>query len=284
MGFATGFTGGVTLTLTLAYLTVRAHERNREQQAQSLRYSTYLLRSVLDPVPEPLPPTRSEVAAAQRANSIEIAKDRWNQEVESAVRWVQHTDWDEVRETAEAGLANLWRGAFGEPAEQAEKAKDKLETAAQKAKAGAEEAKSGVAAAAKDAFEKAKSQSRSIESSAEDKAREARRATRQGVTKVEDATKDKADEAKGVIAAALEKGRGMAKDMVGKAKTTIGMAEDKVEAIVDGSALPPSDPVQKALHQRYERPESKNTQTVAEALRERYRPIDERDNTVLRGL
>ncbi|PNY23842.1 MICOS complex subunit MIC12 [Tolypocladium capitatum] len=284
MGFATGFTGGVTLTLSLAYLSVLAHRRTREQQGQSLRAQALALQSLVDPIPQPLPPSRSEVAAAQRAASIEVAKDRWNEEVENAVRWVQHTDWDEVREGLEARASYLWAKAVGgsvEEAGEAGKAGGKLEPLARKPKTAAGEGRSSVAAAAKGAFDRAKDSGERFESTIEDKALEARLAGRRGAARVESEVREKATEAQGVIASALDKGRGKAQEMVGKAKSAVGIAEDKAAAAAKGKAL---SPVGKALQQRYEKAEAEVSRTVAEVLKERYTPMDKRDNTVLRGL
>ncbi|KAK7220582.1 hypothetical protein V2G26_008585 [Clonostachys chloroleuca] len=259
MGFASGFTGGVALTLSVAYLSVLAHQRNREQQGASLRAQAIAIHGLIDPLPAPLPPTRSEVAAAQRLSSIEVAKDRWNYEVENAVRWVQRSDWSEIREGVEDGIANLWANAFGEaPAE-----------GAQTVNAKAVEAGEGVAAAAQNAYTKAAAQARSVEQAAEDKILEARlRANRQAV-KVETAVKEKASEAKGVLASAIEAGKEKANALLGR-----------VEAEAESEA----SPVAKALEQRYAQPEAKVNKTVAEVLRERYTPFDERDNTLLRGV
>lgn len=259
-------TGGVALTLSVAYLSVLAHQRNREHQGAILRARALSIQSLIDPLPAPLPPTRSEVAAAQRATSVEVAKDRWNHEVENAVKWAQNTDWEEVREGVEDGISSLWGKLFGEtPSEQADKVK-----------AGAQATGSSVAATARDAYEKAKARTLSVEEAAENKVLEARLRTERKVSKAEDVAKDKADEAKGTLAAAWESGKGVAKDIAANAKATVGVAED--------GKVTPLTPVQKALHQRYERPEAKLNKTVAEALQERYMPLNDRDNTVLRGV
>ncbi|VUC37483.1 unnamed protein product [Clonostachys rosea] len=261
MGLASGFTGGVALTLSVAYLSVLAHQRTREQQGASLRAQAIAIHGLIDPLPAPLPPTRSEVAAAQRLSSIEVAKDRWNNEVENAVRWVQRSDWNEIREGVEDGISNLWANTFGEaPAEGAEKVKTK-----------AVDTREGVAAAAQNAYSKAAAQARSVEQAAEDKILEARlRANRQAVkveNTVKETVKEKASEAKGVLASAIEAGKETANALLGRVE-----AESKVS------------PVAKALEERYVQPEAKVNKTVAEVLRERYTPFDERDNTHLRGL
>uniref|UniRef100_L2GB15 MICOS complex subunit MIC12 n=1 Tax=Colletotrichum fructicola (strain Nara gc5) TaxID=1213859 RepID=L2GB15_COLFN len=113
MGFTTGFTGGVTLTLGVAYLTVLAHQRNREAQSHILRSQNH-----------------------DRENLVESAKYRWNKEVENAVRWAQRTDWAEVRETLEGNVARLWGGAIDKTAEVGDRAaplaKEVVEGAKQK--------------------------------------------------------------------------------------------------------------------------------------------------------
>ncbi|ERT01821.1 hypothetical protein HMPREF1624_00115 [Sporothrix schenckii ATCC 58251] len=138
MGFTTGFTGGVTLTLSVAYLTVLAHQRNRQRQCDVLRANTTVLRALAlaDPITAArlatphaaeTPADLSAAAAAQefyypskadtprqpRSSFVEELKTRWNAEVEGAVRKVQTTDWVEVRENAEGRLGQIWRQTFG---------------------------------------------------------------------------------------------------------------------------------------------------------------------------
>lgn len=206
MGFVSGFTGGVTLTLSLAYLSALHHQRTREQQGQALRAQALALQGLVEPFPPLPPPRRSEVAAAQRENAIEVAKDRWNHEIENAVRWVQRTDWIQVREDVESGVSRLWGGSEG-----------------------AELASAKVAAAAQGAF---------------------------------DAARDKSKE---VINATLESGKEIVKRVEGGVQSTL-------------------TPVQIALSQRFEKPDDKPKKTVEEALKERYTPMDKRNNSVLRGL
>ncbi|KAM4065408.1 altered inheritance of mitochondria 5 domain-containing protein [Hirsutella rhossiliensis] len=285
MGFATGFTGGVTLTLSLAYLSVLAHQRNREEQSRSLRAQALTLQSIVSPIPQPLPPSRAEVAAAQRAASIESAKDRWNDEVENAVRWMQKTDWTGIREGLEARVATLWTKAFGEMAEEADRAGDKVEPLARTAKSTAGEAGNSISAAAKSAFGRAKEAGSRAESAVQGKALDAKIVGTRAIAEAEDEAKNTAAGAQGVIASALEKGRDKAQAMVGKVKTAVGMTEDEAAGTateVVGGKEP--NPVQRALQQRYERADAKVNRNVAEVLRERYMPMDQRDNTVLRGL
>ncbi|KAI1090019.1 hypothetical protein F5B19DRAFT_494844 [Rostrohypoxylon terebratum] len=213
MGFTTGFTGGVTLTLSIAYLTVLAHQRSREHQAAVLRQQTYLLSSIIDPLPPALPPTRAEIAAAERAHFTEKAKDRWNSEVEGAVRWAQSKNWDEVREDAEAALSRLWAKAFSEAQEQVEKDQRKADAAAAKEKATA------VSSATKNALTNAK-----VKGS-------------EAVAK----TEEKAQETKGSIFGAIASGFSWAKSAV------VGSSE-KVEEV--SSKLSAEE---KALNQRYQK-------------------------------
>lgn len=240
MGFTTGFTGGVTLTLSLAYLSVLAHQRTREQQGSALRAQALALQGLIDPLPPLPPPTRSEVAAAQRAKTVEVVKDRWNTEIENAVRWVQHTDWVQVREGLEDTASRAWARAFGvSPSEAVDQTGQKVIRAEQQAKPFVKEeaAKLGdasgrVAAAAKNAFQKAKS------------------------------------EAKEFAGIALDHS---------KDKENVDIAQE------DG-ALTALTPVERALQQRFKKPEDKVNKTVEEALKDRYKPMDARDNTQLRGV
>ncbi|KAI1442680.1 hypothetical protein F5Y02DRAFT_240506 [Annulohypoxylon stygium] len=213
MGFTTGFTGGVTLTLSIAYLTVLAHQRSREHQAAVLRQQTYLLSSIIDPLPPALPPTRAEIAAAERAHFTEKAKDRWNTEVEGAVRWAQSKDWDEVREDAEAALSRLWAKAFSEAQEQVEKDQRKADVVDSKEKA------TSIASAAKNAFTNAKTKSS------------------EAVNK----TEEKAEKTKGSIFGAIASG-------FSKAKSAVVGSSEKVEEV--SSQLSAEE---KALNQRYQK-------------------------------
>ncbi|KAI0387156.1 hypothetical protein F5Y04DRAFT_275612 [Hypomontagnella monticulosa] len=224
MGFTTGFTGGVTLTLGVAYLTVLAHQRNREHQAAVLRQQTRLISGIIDPLPPALPPTRSEAAAAERAHFVEKAKDRWNAEVEGAVRWVQNKDWDEVREGVEMALGRLWARTFGDPQEQeaASRARSDVDT---KLSQGREKAAS-VAAAAKNAYADAKAKGSEV-------------ATR---------TEEKVEETRGSIFNTIASGFRKGKEVAEKATSAVVKgAEQKVEELPSGLTEE-----EKALNQRYQ--------------------------------
>ncbi|TGJ88687.1 hypothetical protein E0Z10_g76 [Xylaria hypoxylon] len=193
MGFTTGFTGGVTLTLGVAYLTLLAHQRNREQQAAILRQQTYLLSGVIDPLPPALPPTRAEIAAVERASLTEAAKDRWNSEIEHAVRWAQTKDWSEVREGVETAVSRLWARGLGE------------------AREGTEKGEESVATAAKSAYADAKAKSAEIASKTEDKAEK------------------KVGEAKNTVFGAIGKGIEKGQQFLSKTKSAVVRPEEKVD-------------------------------------------------------
>lgn len=224
-----------------------------------------------DPLPPVYPPTRTELAAAQRANLLETVKDRWNAEIESGARWVQEKDWEEVREGVETAVGRLWAKAFGEAGDEVEKgerkagvlageakdaAKSELAGAATKTQRVASEKAGGVAAAAKSAYADAKAKGSEVAGKGE----------------------QKAEAAKGSVLSAIGKGIEKGKEALGIAKATVVGAEQKVEAKLDATL----SPVERTMRQRYEKPSG--LKSVEETLAERYQPLDKRDNTVLRGL
>ncbi|KAI1177143.1 hypothetical protein F4777DRAFT_216764 [Nemania sp. FL0916] len=158
MGFTTGFTGGVTLTLGVVYLSLLAHRRHREQQAAILRQQTYLVSGTFDPLPPTLPPTRAEIAAIERANFTDSLKDRWNAEVEDTVRRMQSQDWVEVRENLEAAAMRMWDRAVG-------KVENGAENSSRDVAKEAREKSEGVAAAAKSAYASAREKAQSAKNS-----------------------------------------------------------------------------------------------------------------------
>ncbi|KAI0479631.1 hypothetical protein F4859DRAFT_476717 [Xylaria cf. heliscus] len=260
MGFTTGFTGGVTVTLGVAYLTLLAHQRNREHQAAILRQQTYLLSTIVDPLPPVLPPTRAELAAIERANFTEAAKDRWNAEIENAVRWAQSKDWVEVREGVETAVGRLWARVIGEAYEGAEKGEEKGTAVARgllrKSSEDAGEKSDSVTAAAKSAYANAKAKSAGLASK----------------------TEERAEEAKGTVLGAIGKGISKGKEVFGKAKSAVLSVDEKAE-----KAAPTTSPVEKALQQRYEKP-SESSQTVEDILAARYAPVDQQNNKLKKAL
>lgn len=248
MGFTTGFTGGVTLTLSLAYLTVLAHQRNRERQSAMLRAQTDLISGMTDPLPPVHPPSRSELAFRERQNLIETAKDRWNAEVEGAARWVQTKDWEGVRVGAESAVENLWSRAFADG--KAAEVKDA-------AQAGA----GSVAAASQNAYAEAKARGADAVALGE----------------------KKADEAKSSVFGAIGSGLKKGKEALSMARAKVVSAEEKVEAKVDAKLDEALSPVERTLRQRYEGPRWTD-KTPEEILADRYTPMDQRPEAELRGV
>ncbi|OAA60718.1 hypothetical protein ISF_05757 [Cordyceps fumosorosea ARSEF 2679] len=283
MGFVSGFAGGVTLTLSVAYLSALAHQRNRERQGQALRAQALELQTIIDPIPLPLPPTRSEVAAEQRAAKVEVLKEKWNDEVGRAVRWVQTTDWDEVRYGLQSQAGALWTRVTGgtTPVQSVEAVEG---SAADRARS--------IEQSARGAFQKAKAEARSVEEAAQHKALEARlqakKATKEVAEDAAAAAKEGARETGGVLSSLLGRGKEKAAELAGKAKEAVGLAAGgatAASAAIDGVTLTTgSSAVEKALHQRYQKTTARDTRTVAEVLKARYTPVDDRDNTNLRGL
>jgi altered-inheritance-of-mitochondria protein 5 len=91
------------------------------------------------------------------------------------------------------------------------------------------------------------------------------------------------DAARGALRDVISKGIEKGKEAVSKAHAAVGLAADKMESKSQSATLSHSSVVEKALHERYEKPDELN-KSVEEALEERYKPIDSRDNTVLRGV
>lgn len=82
---------------------------------------------------------------------------------------------------------------------------------------------------------------------------------------------------------AAEHAKQVGKDVVGRAKAAVLLAEERAEAKVDAKLLHVSE-IEKVLNQRYEKDDSVMKKSVKEVLAERYKPIDERDNSRLRGI
>ncbi|KAH6690532.1 hypothetical protein F5X68DRAFT_259949 [Plectosphaerella plurivora] len=284
MGFTTGVTGGVTLTLGLAYLAVQTHQRNREQQGQLLRSQNRVLNSLLEPVVVVPPPSRLEREAALHDNLIDNAKERWNAEVSNAVHWIQHTNWTEVREGLENTTSRAWRSAFGDPEPQ-------LEAAAQKVSAGTHE----IAREAKGAWERAKDKATAAaevraadaKAVAETRAAEAKRILDAEAAEAKQAAKSAAETGRQEGATLLEKARAEGEGLLQKAKQVVGIVEDKaVEAKAKaGNVLytGTTDPVERALQQRYE-PSAPLAKSANEVLAERYLPTAAKDYSQLRGI
>ncbi|KAK2615114.1 hypothetical protein N8I77_001890 [Diaporthe amygdali] len=258
MGFTTGFTGGVTVVLGLSYLSLQAHRRTRERQAETLRANTYILNS-LTYIPATAPPPKTvaeELALLEQQQELlaraeqqrrtlsardegffDKAKDRWNAEIEGAVRWAANKDWIAAREDAETAASRLWaRASGGEvPADTAHRAGTTVTD-----KAAAAAATAG----------------------------------------------EKAAEAKGAAASIWERGLKKGKELAGQAKAGLEKAEEKAQDVVRGAAKKTGETdIEKVLQQRYERkPDESMNKSPEELLEERYRPMVEQDNTKLRGV
>jgi MICOS complex subunit MIC12 len=332
----------VTLTLGLAYLTVLSHERNRQAQALYLRSQHQLLNSLIDPTPVQ-PPSRAELSRQSRSTFTETAKDLWNDEVENAVRWVQSTNWNGVRQGMEGAVARLLGLGLQKPREGVEEAEKqvgpKVQEAVDQSKAaarkGAEQAATGVdraaaatiagaerapgavkssldkaAAATREGVDKAGEEVQSAATSTKASAKKAVADAKAGIDNAATSTRgavdrgiekshevaDKArtefpstgagtvDAARGALRNIVGKGIEKGKEVIGKAQEAVGLATEKVQSVSQGEAsgLQESD-VEKALRERYETPKDFD-KSAEEVLEERYRPIDQRDNTVLRGV
>lgn len=319
MGFTSGFTGGVTLTLGVAYLTVLAHERNRRAQAENLRLQSRVLEGLLEPTPLPPPRSRAELAREERSTLVEAAKDRWNDELENAVRLVQNTDWNGVREGLEGAVSRLLGSGLQKSREGVEevekqagpKVQEAVDRSKEAARRGADKAAAGIDRAAAATVTGAEKVGTEVQAGAskiiaavKEKADGVAGSTGKQVdhaqvkaAELESATKTKAqdaaeaikhsggtiDAARGAVRDAVHKGIEKGKEAVGRAQAAVGLATEKVETRAQASTLSHSSAVEKALLERYEKPEPLK-KSVEQALEERYKPIDERDNTVLRGV
>jgi altered-inheritance-of-mitochondria protein 5 len=250
---------------------------------------------------------------------IETAKDRWNAEVENAVRWMQRTDWSEVREGMEGAISRFLgsglqqsRARMEEVEKQAapkvQEAVDRSKAAARKGAddaatgidraasatiAGAEragaEAKAGasrIADSAKEQWDRASAKTAEIEDSAKAQTGRAIADAKAGARGATDSIKHSGgtiDASRGALRDAVHKGIEKGKEMIGKAEAAVGLATERVESKAQSSTLSHSSAVEKALHERYEK-EDPLKKSVQEALEERYKPIDARDKTVLRGV
>ncbi|KAI1258653.1 hypothetical protein F5Y18DRAFT_421264 [Xylariaceae sp. FL1019] len=261
MGFTTGFTGGVTLTLGVAYLTVLAHRRHREHQAAVLRQQTILLDGI---VYNSLPlsqTTRAEQALLNRGHVVDTAKDRWNSEIHHAVSWAQDKDWDAVREGVETAVGRLWARAFSNARAAAETAEEEVLSAARhlstETKQSARGKANDVDAAARSAYADAKAKSAAVSTRAE----------------------STAEEAKETVISAVEMGIKKGKEVLAKAKSAVVGAEERVQSEIESKL----NPVERTLQRRYEKGDNLD-KSVDEVLAARYVPTDLKDETELRGL
>jgi altered-inheritance-of-mitochondria protein 5 len=64
---------------------------------------------VLSNIYEPQPPAPEPRARQVPIGLSEMAKDRWNREVEGAVKWLEEVDWRRVRERLEERVEDVVR-------------------------------------------------------------------------------------------------------------------------------------------------------------------------------
>lgn len=264
----------MTLTLGIAYLTVLAHERNRQAQAQSLRSQSRVLNGLFEYTPLPPPQSRAELAREERGTLAETAKDLWNSEVENAVRWVQRTDWNGVREGMEGAISRLLGGGIEKSREginEAEmiagpKVQEVIYSSKTTARKVVDQAGSNTAAYGDAAKAKADEIVANAKSGAQDAAQRVRNSG--GTVDAQD-----------VVSKGVEKG----KEAVDEAQAAGGFATETAESKAKAAELNQSSAVEKALHERYEKHDGMN-KSVDEVLEERYKPINSRDNKVLRGV
>lgn len=194
---------------------------------------------------------------------VETAKTRWNSEVLSAVRWAQSKDWVKVREETEEKVARL----VG-----VELSREPVRTAAEETEAAVRraerEAKHSVGEALQQAREKTVVVAQAMRAEAREVVSEAREVVATGVGKAEEA---------------VAKGVERAHELVERTKAVVHLAEERAEARADAKLLRMSD-IEKALAERYDsaRREERMERSVEEVLRERYIPMDRRDNSELR--
>ncbi|KAK0108345.1 hypothetical protein ONS95_003160 [Cadophora gregata] len=278
-----------------------------------------MLDRLLHPTPLPSPQSRAEFAREERSTLVETAKDRWNAEVENAVRWVQRTDWNDMRESIEGSAARLLGGGLQKSrdvVEEAEKAAaPKFKEAIGRSKAAAQKSADRAAieidhAAAKmirgaeRAGVEAKEEAGKIAAAAKNKlsqagvkADEARDAVtvkterfgasaKAGGHDATEAVKHSGgtiDAARGAVRDAVSKGIEKGKEAIGKAQAIVGLASETIESRGQSAGLSHSSVVERALHERYQQP-TFHEKSVEETLAERYTEIDSRDNTRLRGV
>lgn len=265
----------MTLTLSLAYLAVLTHQRNRQTQSDILRAQNSVLHSLVhDPASSPASPTSLSTATVPEHHLIETAKSRWNAEIEAAVRWAQTKDWSEVREDAEGVLARLWGTVSGSQA--GEEVKKDAGIVSSRTVEGVEQVKTEATQAqqtTKSALEQARDRSQAAATSAVAQAKETSKS-------VVEAVQAKAEQGKAAVARGIEK----SKEAVEHAKVAVGLAEEKLESKLDNTLLHLND-VDRALAQRYEESRSDVTsKSVEEALAERYKPVENQDRSKLKAV
>lgn len=211
------------MTLGVAYLTVLAHQRHRSAQAAQLRSQARVLDSLLDTTPVAAPLSRAELAREERGTLVETAKDRWNEEVENAVRWVQRTDWEEVRAGMEGAVARLMGTAPAERVKEntlniAESAKAKTEETLSSAKQKINQVEKKAVASTKEKLGQAEEQAGGFRDAAKVKADRAVAESKTGAHHVADSVKNSGgtvDAARSAVRDVVSKGIEKGKEAIG---------------------------------------------------------------------
>lgn len=293
----------MTLTLSLTYLALLTHTRNRQAQSAVLRSQASTLDTLIPPDPslplsarrrrnatvllpdgtyrprESLEQYRRETAGGPGASFIETAKTKWNSEVLAAVHWAQGKDWGRVREEAEDGVARLLGVELSkEPVREEEvvyyppPAAAPAQVSGQRPRVAGGHYDDEPAHRMSDALHQARDKTVVVAQAMRDEAREVAAEAREVVGEV-------VDDARG----AVTKGMGKAHDLVERTKAAVHLAEEKVEGRMDARLVHVSA-IEKALAERYDsaRREERLKRSAEEVLRERYIPMDNRDNSELR--
>ncbi|KAK4033417.1 hypothetical protein C8A01DRAFT_40112 [Parachaetomium inaequale] len=307
MGFAAGFAGGVTLTLSLTYLALLTHTRNRQAQSAVLRSQASTLDTLIPAeLDYTLPPAarprrnatvllpdgtyrpresleqyrRDERAAAgPGASFVETAKTKWNSEVLAAVRWAQGKDWGRVRQEAEDGVARVFGVELSrEPVTVEEVVYAPTPPSESRPPTVRVEQHPHEAAGGQHRVSEALHQARDTTAVV---AHAMREEAREVVSEAREVVSTGVREARG----AVERGVERAHDFVERTKAAVHLAEERAEAKADAKLLHVSE-IEKALAERYDsaRREERMKRSVEEVLRERYTPVDKRDNSQLRGV
>ncbi|EGS18591.1 uncharacterized protein CTHT_0051960 [Thermochaetoides thermophila DSM 1495] len=328
MGFLAGFAGGATITLAATYLALHTHSQNRLAQATILRSQAATLDSLVPPTDEfelrrrhnasvilpdgtylprrsllysspddatavleslrPRGPTQGPISKL-----VESAKERWNAELQGALRWAMETDWQGVREHLEENVARImgWEVpktvveevvVVRRPQQPPQRVQE-VEWEERNHEPGltvqaAALASAKTRAALHDARERAGQAVKEAERAVVEEAREVRdkmvREIRRDVKVVQEELRHAKEKASGLIHEARERVQ-IAEDK----------AEEKLEHKVVEKVLEMTD-VQRALAERFDSRlrEERMNRSVEEVLRERYAPIGQRDNGRLRGL
>jgi altered-inheritance-of-mitochondria protein 5 len=233
--------------------------------------------------------------------------------VENAVRWVQRTDWNEVREGIEDSVSRLLgRGLqkSREGIEEVEKqAGPKVQEAIERSRetgrhsidaaaVGIDRAASAAISGVEKAGFEAKESARRVVASAKgqlqqtgakaadyrdvaiaraDKAAADTKAGAQDAAEAIRRSGGTVDAARSAVRGAISKGIEKGREALGITQNGVGLGKENLESKEQLSSLSSTSAVEKALQERYQRRPEKS---VEDALAERYKPIDARDNTV----